>query len=802
MDARKTMASDAGSERLFVGRAETVDFLRRRLDEVRAEKSGVSLVVGDAGVGKSTLLTQLAADSRARGLRVLIGRSPAVDDPPPFSLIQSVLDGAQADPTLRIRPSPFQGSPLSEAGATRAVPGGPPSSATDFEKELLEAVGVTGNRVKIPRDLLLTRTADWFLEFSSEGPTVLLLDDLHRADESSLHALEFVVKQLGDQPLWVVGTSPRLGSLTEVRRARLEAFERSTHAEQVPLRSLTLEEVGGYLQAINPARHLTAEELERRYTETGGNPLLLQQLDRRLSSGSPLHDRPPAGLFPIDEEAQRALDVAAALGPEFSFDLLVGASGEDEEHLMEVVDRLVDRGLLLERPGGLLEFPQDRLREQAYSHLTGSQRLLIHRRAGETREALEGAGSARIFGLARDFYLGREDLKSLEYNRFAAEMANRALAPDIAREFLVRALESQRSASPDDLEGEANLVLELGRLDAELGRLEEAEGILRGFLNREKDDKRLPTRLRATFELSLAGVLHARGDVGGTMALSERLLSTPGLENDVVVRVGAHRLMGVGLYYQGRYPEALSHNTEALRLARESGNEELIGLALMWHSGVLAMVGQSDQALVEARQVVSIYDRLGSATKSAQGHLFLGNMLADNKSNPQYRQEALVVLDKTVRLGEEAQDPRRAGWALYHSSEVLRELGRVKEADEKAQRAYVTLGRIGDRIGQGVSIKVRGQIATGQGSYDVAQTHLLEALRLIQGLHHTLEEIDVVLRLAQLSSARGDRAGALRYIAVLERLKLPTARPDLATEFEQLRGSLAAIETGPAKTPT
>jgi ATP/maltotriose-dependent transcriptional regulator MalT len=166
-------------------------------------------------------------------------------------------------------------------------------------------------------------------------------------------------------------------------------------------------------------------------------------------------------------------------------------------------------------------------------------------------------------------------------------------------------------------------------------------------------------------------------------------------------------------------------------------------------------------------------------------------MLADNKSAAS-REEAILELGEAVRYGEKAQDPRRVGWALYHTAELLREKGQFDLAAEKAQRAVETLGRIGDRVGQSLSMKVRGQIAMERGEFDRAKADLSGARQLLLGLKNTLNEIDVVLRLAQLASARGDRTAALQYIAELGRLDLATARPDLAGELQHLQETLVA----------
>jgi len=334
------------------------------------------------------------------------------------------------------------------------------------------------------------------------------------------------------------------------------------------------------------------------------------------------------------------------------------------------------------------------------------------------------------------------------------------------------------------------LVLDLARTNYELGRLEEADTMLGEFLERSRSTALLSVSLRATLQILRAQVLTARGDQSSSRELAEKILATPGLEGEKLVQVGAHHQLGLALYYEGRYPESLAHHTEELHLARELGDEVLAVHALKWRSALLGMMGQGERSLVEAREVADTLDRLGSPADRAQGHLFLGNMLADDRSSPQHRVEALTELRKAIRFGEEAHDPRRIGWARYWIAELLRDEGRWTEADENARRAHETLGQIGDRVGQAVAAKVRGQVALSQGAYDESDANLAEAEKLLRGSRHALEELDVSLRRAELLKARGDRSGALARLAELERLGLPRKRPDLAASLEALRRSL------------
>ncbi|MGA8664966.1 MAG: hypothetical protein WB809_07895 [Thermoplasmata archaeon] len=493
----------------------------------------------------------------------------------------------------------------------------------------------------------------------------------------------------------------------------------------------------------------------------------------------------------MDEAGRHTLELASVLGPEFPFALLVRTSGENEETLAEVVDRLVGRGLLFERPGEILQFPEDRLRQEAYDFLPERRRRLLHRRAGEALEAMGDTDVSLVFALARHFYLGHEGRKSVHYNRIAAELAEGALAPDAAWEHFTRALESQRETTPEDLDEESSLVLEVARITEELGLLQEADAILGDFLDREQNDPRLTPGRRATLELFLARVRIDQGDNPAAAELAKKVLGSPGLDEQLLVRVGAHRQLGMTLYYAGHYAEALAQHTEEIRLARETGNELVVARAQVWRVGNLAMLGQTEAAIAEARESTAARDRLGSLRESAMAHLFLGDILADARSPPAQRKEAMAQYAKAIQFAEKAKDPRRIGWALYKTAELLLEAGGLEEGAEKGERSGEIFRQIGDRVGLSMSLKVRGQIAMAQGRTDLAEEHLLEAYRLLQGLKHTLEEIDVVLRLAQLSQVRGETATAKGYVDELGRLGLLTLRTDLAAEFERLQRALA-----------
>ncbi len=722
------MSADAGGGRGFVGRVETVQTLRRRFEDAQAGHGGVTLIVGETGVGKSELVEELVRTIRQRDVQVLEGRAPPLDAPPPFALIRSAIESARE---LAQPPSP-EGFGLGFAPEGILIGFAPRlddallSSPVQVEERLLDALQSADHRVEGGHLTLLDGIAAQFLQFTRRGPTVLVLEDIHRADESSLNALEFLARQFQERPLWIIATTRTPMTLTEARRVRIDALAEATRAERVELRPLSSSEVAEYLHRSNPDRAFSPEEVTRWHSESGGNPLLLEQLDRRLASGGPAspHLRrerdAPVVLPPLDEAEERVLAMAAVAGPEFPFLLILRSTGEEEERLAEIVDRLVGTGVLLERRGETLAFADDRVRAHVYEGLTESRRRLLHQRMGEALEATGNADLPTVYALARHYHLGKVDDKSINYNRIAAEIALRAHAPEVAIEHLTRALESHRRLAPEDWEGETELVVELAQQVDLVGRLKDAEGMLRAHLARRGLRQRLSPAVLALTELYLARLLTDQGEWHGAERTIQGILASarPGeLEGHPTVLIALHRLQGEVFYYAGRYADALAEHSEELRLADATGNELARALGEVRRANVLAMMGRGDSAAQDVRHAAETLERLGDLSEAAHARLFLGVIIAGIPGEPPQHAQAIAELTEAIRLAEKAHDLRRVGWALFNTADILRELGRHDEAVERNARAREILERVGDRFGLVNSMIVAGKLLIDTGEY-------------------------------------------------------------------------------------
>ena len=523
---------DSASEtmRPFIGRLDAVESLTRQSEDTLAGRGGVTFLVGETGVGKSTLVAEIVARARDQGIRVLTGRAPALEDPPPFLLIREALESAQliseGPPFARNTAHAASVPPSPEAVFIGFAPGfenKPRNEPVEVEERLLHALTEAGERTDTNRERLLTGLADQFLMLTARGPTMLVLEDLHLADVSSIGCVEYLASQLENRPLWILASLRSYASLPEERRQRLERLEQTTHASRIVVRPFTSSELADFVRVLEPDRSTTAEQIARWHSETGGNPLFLEQILRMRREGaaptefsetpsSPNLAEFLARTLPgLDEEEQRVVAVASVLGQEFPFALLLGSSGEEEERLAEITDRLVGHGVLVEHPDEQLAFVSDEIRSQVYSSLTETRRRLLHRHAAAALESTSSVDVETIYALARHFFLGKVDDKAVQYNRMAADFAIRTFSPLIAREHLERALDAHQRAYPKDAGGEIDLTLELAIQLDHLGELQTAEQLLRKILRRRAVHQQEMAAQEILVELYLVRVLSDQG---------------------------------------------------------------------------------------------------------------------------------------------------------------------------------------------------------------------------------------------------------------------------------------------------
>src|SRR5215468_6901547 len=353
----------------LVGRAIEFRRLTRVLDQAVAEEPMVALVSGDAGMGKTRLVAELATVAAARGFMVLSGRCAELGDSVPYlPLADALHSAAHTSPAL------------ADAIAARPVLG---MLLPDRDNAELAGGEVTG----MARQQLFGAVLGMLAELADKTPVLLVLEDMHWADRSTRDLLTFLSRVLHRERVAVIATY-RTDDLHRSHPLRAVA------AELLRLPSVSAVEVGP-LRDEAMAEHLTAlaqypleaAELEAIIRRAEGNTYYAEELLAASACGTGL----PAGLAELllarlqrlSAAGQQVVHAAAVAGRQVEDDLVRRACGLDEPEYEQAVREAVANQLLVPDGEEGYAFRHALLREAAYADLLPGERTRLHARLAE-----------------------------------------------------------------------------------------------------------------------------------------------------------------------------------------------------------------------------------------------------------------------------------------------------------------------------------------------------------------------------------------------------------------------------------
>ena len=459
----------------FAGRAAELDELRRAWDEVSAGRRRAILLCGEPGIGKTRLAAEVAAHAAGLGGVVLYGHA---DDglavaAQPFAEALSAYAAACPPDELRVQLGARAGelAPVLPALATSLRGIAEPAPAAP----------------EVERLRLLDATASLLAAAGSAAPVLLVLDDLHWADELSLLLLRHVLRADDRMRVLVLATYRD----TEPSRSPLLAdvvtgLARQPDVSRLELAPLAEPDVAAIL--TDAGRPPSLAPRVRAMTE--GNPFFVGEVVRALGEG----DTPEAAVTPrvrdvvrwrlarLPAGAAEVLTAAAVAGPEFDADIVAAAGGIDAERTLDALEAAEQARLV--RPAGALDrfgFAHALVRQTIIGDLAAGRRVRLHarvatalERATRTRAVPAGELAAHL-----DAAGGLVDARTaLRYARRAGDEAAASLAFDVAAEHYERARRAHDRLPDKPVEQRLDLDLARGRA-LRLAGDEGAHGALR-----------------------------------------------------------------------------------------------------------------------------------------------------------------------------------------------------------------------------------------------------------------------------------------------------------------------------------
>ncbi|MGH3364581.1 MAG: helix-turn-helix transcriptional regulator [Nocardioidaceae bacterium] len=555
----------------LVGRGEQLALLGRAMDEAGSATPRLVVVEGEAGIGKSRLLSDFTAEASRRGVTVLRGScvdlgDSAVPHLPLRSVLAELVDAVGVDRVLDlVGPGLVALSPLQPELAERAPP--ETSSVRADASQLFDVVARLLDRL------------------SHETPLLLAVEDLHWADGSTRGLLGYLARAMRTSRVLVVVTARTEPPPTEHTTEFLDELARLPSVDMVRLTRLDRDDVARQLRGIW-GRSASAAALSHVTRLSQGVPFLVEELARtdpedQSSVPETVRNLVLVRTRSLGHSARQVLGAAAvaatALDERSLSDVADLPAAEVELALRELVD---DHLLVLDRASGRYEFRHALLREATQSDLLAAEAGRLHRRCAElfeTSAELAGASGRAEALVAHHWWMAGADEQAFDAALVAADGARAVHAYEEELALRRRALDlwprvEPRPGAPDRVD----LLWHAANAADRFGELDSARDLYQAA-RRELSLEEQPARA-ADLLYDEVGLLRHLGDLPETEAAIHRVLAVLPAEPSLA---RARALVALqAFHYQRREIDGLRTVTrETIAVANQVGAPALAGWA-------------------------------------------------------------------------------------------------------------------------------------------------------------------------------------------------------------------------------
>ena len=417
----------------FVGRNKEYGHLLGLVNRLTPRRGQIVLIDGEAGIGKSRLMHEVACYARQMALPMLVTNCYEIERAIAYQpVIDLATQAGEALSELRLCAI----APILLAEIAALVPA--------MAARLDDLPPLSADFPEARQARLFHALVQLFDALTQDQQLILMIDDLQWADDASLRFLHFLARQISGRPVLLICAyrDEELSNNTGLS-GLVESLRREPNTRHLHLARLGSADIVTLLEMLNDPK-LTAPDLASRlHRETDGNPFFLLSIVHSLSesdgaeSGAEnlplpdaLRDSVRVRLARVPQDDRRLLDVAAVLGRRFDFETLLALTQAPEERFLHSIDSLVQRRLLREdQEGGCYDFNHDKVREVVYGDIGLARRVLLHRAVAERLEQHpESKVHERDARLAEHYERGNVWPKALRYLGLAAEHAQKLFA--------------------------------------------------------------------------------------------------------------------------------------------------------------------------------------------------------------------------------------------------------------------------------------------------------------------------------------------------------------------------------------
>ncbi len=743
------MAQISGRPGHLIGRTPELAALERLLDDVDRGMPGAVALHGEPGIGKTRLITELAARADARGQLVLRGSASELESDLPLSVFVDALDQYVAglepqsllalDDQVRLELGQVLPSLWALADARQVAPQNERYRSHRAVRALLE-------------------------HLSEARPLVLMFDDLQWADPASIELLGALLRR---PP---AGAVAMVLALRQLRMpgplvATLERAHRAGTLIRMEVGALTPVEARDLLGTT-----VTAADATLLYEESGGNPFYLEQLARsldRAGSLAPASEVPPdhvgvpsavadslrEELSLLSDEGRLVFEGAAVAGDPFELELAAAAAARSEAATMNALDELLRLDLV--RTTDLprrFRFRHPLLRRAAYQSAAGAWRVGAHERCAETLAARGATAAARAHHVERSAREG--DLAAAVTLRDAGEAAAR-LAPESAARWYGAALRLlPQSASAED---RVELMVARARALAAAGQFAEShEALLEAIAIVPEGSAALSTTV-ATACARLERFLGRYEQAHARLARALDDLQEPSSVESARLLIE----LTLNEFYRSRYGAMHDWARRAVGAAKSLGDGPLLAAALAMPALAHGIAGSTQTGRFHRAEAAALVDGLSdeelSLRPDAPAWLAAAELYLDLYPEADAHASRALTLARATGRG----DPF-GPYQLLPRIWYVR--GKLAQASELLDGAIEAGHLIGTPPALAGNLFNRSVVALASGDLDLALTTAEEAVELTRELDDGFVTAWAAVRLADVLLETGQRLRAVELL--------------------------------------
>jgi tetratricopeptide (TPR) repeat protein len=668
----------------FVGRSNEYGQFLGLVARLTAGCGQVLLIEGEAGIGKSRLMAEVACYSQQRALPVLITNCYEIERAVAYQpVIDLATQACEAVSEARLRKI----TPILLAEIATLVP--------TLAERLVELPPLSADFPEARQSRLFHALVQLLDALAQDRQLIVMIDDIHWADDASLRFLHFLARQIARRPLLLAcayrdeetGNSERLASL-------LESLRREPQTRLMTLARLgpgDTETLIGRLQ--NPK--LNAPDLAARlHRETDGNPFFLCSILHSLSedecavsaAGSlplpdALRDSVRARLARVPQEERPLLDLAAVLGRRFDFETLLALTGVPGERFLQGMESLVRRRLLREdQAGGFYDFSHDKVREVVYRDIGLARRVLLHRAVAELLEQQpENNAHEHVARLAEHYERGKVWPKAVHYLGLAGEYSQQLFAMREALQWFDRAI-ALLQTHPETATQAQQLALyeQRGVARAQAGQI---EGAVADFQRVIDAARALGEQAHARDVLIQLGMAYRRADAyeQAIVCLDEALTASRAMGDERHVADTLYHL-GTVAWSNGRNALAITYHQEAVDICERLALTDLVAVQAFHGRGEAYFANaEPAAAIVSFSRSLALARGIGDKSYESENLMMIGWACTGQMGMADYPR-ALSHFNAALAIARAADLQWHLGPTLIGRANVQMALGKFTEA--------------------------------------------------------------------------------------------------------------------------